>query len=107
MKAFSAVCPKTSYDIIAFSHLLQGNEPRIGVQKSEDIVNGLRGYRQRPARISSTACEDILTKMDAYTNKESSPPWGHLPKRHASIFRTQKGSPYIYNKVWKQSGGML
>ena len=27
----------------------------------KDILNGLRGYPQQAARISSTACEDILT----------------------------------------------
>ena len=33
---------------------------RVATVENEDIVNGLRGYRQWPARISSTACEDIL-----------------------------------------------
>ena len=32
----------------------------------EDILNALRGYPQRPARISSTPCEDILNSPRGY-----------------------------------------
>ncbi|MBQ9175871.1 MAG: hypothetical protein IJ139_03275, partial [Bacteroidaceae bacterium] len=31
-----------------------------------DILNDLQGYPQRPARISSTTCEDILAKTFMY-----------------------------------------
>ena len=32
----------------------------------DDIVNSLRGYPQRPARISSTTCEDIVNDLRGY-----------------------------------------
>ena len=34
--------------------------------KNEDILNALRGYPQRLARISSSPCEDIVTKRRRY-----------------------------------------
>ena len=40
----------------------------IGTPENEDILNALRGYRQRPVRISSTPCEDILAKKRRSTH---------------------------------------